>query len=275
MKACSGPTPEVGQRERCAMSKSSANAEPSMEEILASIRQIISDEDAPGENEAPKEAEPVADEAEAEADGDGETMSEADLDALFADTPPAGDDAGEEDSSDPADDAFDAAALAEAEFDAPAMADDDEGDADETAGLDGEEDDEDVLDLGSLPEMSDEPFDPPSDLDFAEPEPEPEPEIEPEPELDVLAPAPVQTAPEPQPVAEPRLLSQDADQAVSAAFANLANTMLSGNARTLEDLVQDMLRPMLKSWLDENLPTMVEKMVREEIERVARRGPRP
>ena len=171
------------------MSKSSANAEPSMEEILASIRQIISDEDAPGENEAPKEAEPVADEAEAEADGDGETMSEADLDALFADTPPAGNDAGEEESSDPADDAFDAAALAEAEFDAPAMADDDEGDADETAGLDGEEDDEDVLDLGSLPEMSDEPFDPPSDLDFAEPEPEPEPEIEPEPELDVLAPA--------------------------------------------------------------------------------------
>jgi hypothetical protein len=69
-------------------------------------------------------------------------------------------------------------------------------------------------------------------------------------------------------------MSKETDGAVSAAFADLASTMLSGNARTLEDLVQDMLRPMLKSWLDENLPTMVEKMVREEIERVARRGPR-
>ena len=49
-------------------------------------------------------------------------------------------------------------------------------------------------------------------------------------------------------------------------------TVLSGQARTLEDLVQDMLRPMLKSWLDENLPGMVERLVRAEIERVTRGG---
>ncbi|XBY46276.1 DUF2497 domain-containing protein [Methyloraptor flagellatus] len=47
-------------------------------------------------------------------------------------------------------------------------------------------------------------------------------------------------------------------------------TVLSSNARTLEDLVQDMLRPMLKGWLDQNLPTMVERLVRAEIERVSR-----
>ena len=46
--------------------------------------------------------------------------------------------------------------------------------------------------------------------------------------------------------------------------------MLVQNARTLEDLVREMLRPMLKSWLDDNLPGMVERLVRAEIERVAR-----
>ena len=42
------------------------------------------------------------------------------------------------------------------------------------------------------------------------------------------------------------------------------------DARTLEDLVQEMLRPLLKSWLDGNLPRLVERLVRAEIERVSR-----
>ena len=42
------------------------------------------------------------------------------------------------------------------------------------------------------------------------------------------------------------------------------------NSRTLDDLVQEMLRPMLKNWLDDNLPSMVERLVRAEIERVSR-----
>ena len=42
------------------------------------------------------------------------------------------------------------------------------------------------------------------------------------------------------------------------------------NDVTDEDLVKEMLRPMLKSWLDENLPPMVERLVRQEIERVSR-----
>ncbi|WP_420867633.1 PopZ family protein [Afifella marina] len=70
--------------------------------------------------------------------------------------------------------------------------------------------------------------------------------------------------------AEERLLSDDADEAVSGAFNSLAHTILSQNARTLEDLVSEMLRPMLKEWLDDNLPPLVERLVREEIERVSR-----
>ena len=54
------------------------------------------------------------------------------------------------------------------------------------------------------------------------------------------------------------------------AFNTLANTVLSNNARTLEDLVKEMLRPMLKSWLDDNLPGLVERIVKAEIERVSR-----
>ena len=55
-----------------------------------------------------------------------------------------------------------------------------------------------------------------------------------------------------------------------SAFNTLAQTVLVQNARTLEDLVREMLRPMLKTWLDENLPGIVERLVRAEIERVAR-----
>jgi|SRR5271169_2770446 len=91
-------------------------------------------------------------------------------------------------------------------------------------------------------------------------------------------------APEPQPVPFPpapprshddqgRLISGATSAMVDSAFNALAQTVLSQNARTLEDLVREMLRPMLKSWLDDNLPGMVERMVRAEIERVSRGRP--
>jgi cell pole-organizing protein PopZ len=67
------------------------------------------------------------------------------------------------------------------------------------------------------------------------------------------------------------LLSPRADAAVASAFNHLAGTILSTNSRSIEQVAEDMLRPMLKDWLDENLPPMVERLVREEIERVSRR----
>jgi cell pole-organizing protein PopZ len=68
------------------------------------------------------------------------------------------------------------------------------------------------------------------------------------------------------------ILSRSTVSAVESAFNTLAHTVLSNNARTLEDLVKEMLRPMLKSWLDDNLPGMVERIVKAEIERVSRGG---
>ena len=72
------------------------------------------------------------------------------------------------------------------------------------------------------------------------------------------------------PPASPLLLSSSTTAAVDSAFNSLAQTVLIQNARTLEDLVREMLRPMLKSWLDDNLPGIVERIVRAEIERVSR-----
>jgi cell pole-organizing protein PopZ len=66
------------------------------------------------------------------------------------------------------------------------------------------------------------------------------------------------------------ILSSETDLAVARAFNSLSRTVLSDNARTLEDLVTEMLRPLLKAWLDDNLPSLVERLVRMEIERVAR-----
>ncbi|MCW5691298.1 MAG: DUF2497 domain-containing protein [Pseudolabrys sp.] len=149
-------------------------------------------------------------------------------------------------------------------------------------------------------------------MDAAPPKPEPKPEFKPAPKppeavtpppampaADVLdlteamaTPAPTQNfrridaasdvvfaegasepaEPPPSPVIDRSLLSNATRSAVDSAFHSLANTVLGNNARTLEDLVKEMLRPMLKSWLDDNLPGLVERIVRAEIERVSRGG---
>jgi cell pole-organizing protein PopZ len=93
---------------------------------------------------------------------------------------------------------------------------------------------------------------------------------------------PAQAAPEPPALsaqlhtpdraAVDTIISQETSAAVSAAFDSLAHTFFAQNARTVDDLVREMLRPMLKHWLDDNLPGLVERMVRSEIERVSRGG---
>ena len=79
--------------------------------------------------------------------------------------------------------------------------------------------------------------------------------------------------PAPPPPPDRALISNDTIAAVDSAFNTLAHTVIGQNARTLEDLVKEMLRPMLKSWLDDNLPGLVERIVRAEIERVSRGRP--
>jgi hypothetical protein len=120
----------------------------------------------------------------------------------------------------------------------------------------------------------------------ADPEPEPAfQHVEPDDDLEFAEavaassqrPAPRFDPPsyDPPPVApQHQILSHSTVSSVESAFNALANTVLSNNARTLEDLVKEMLRPMLKSWLDDNLPGLVERIVKAEIERVSRGGGR-
>lgn len=228
-------------------------AEPSMEEILASIRKIISDEDtkpakpAPRAAPAPEPAEPATDAGPA---------SQDDIDALMAD--------------------FDAPAVPEPE--AAEQADVLELTSDMEAGTDPDMEafDADAMDMEAVTASPEGQGSSLADLDFIEPEPEPAP----------VAPPPTRALPRPEPAVpaqarapapvreEPaeRLISAATDGAISAAFSQLTHTILTQNARTLEDLVQDMLRPMLKLWLDDNLPPLVERLVRAEIERVSRGG---
>ena len=143
---------------------------------------------------------------------------------------------------------------------------------------------EDVLDLTpsmALPEPSGfQTITPTQDLVFEEPAPEPEPMPEPEPVME----APVEMdgmPPAKPPLAtdmahhfshedERSILAASTASAVDSAFNTLAQSVLVQNSQTLDGLVREMLRPMLKAWLDDNLPNMVERMVRAEIERVSR-----
>jgi len=103
----------------------------------------------------------------------------------------------------------------------------------------------------------------------------PAPGAEPAPAVEA-APAAVTAEPEPErePVAasseEEPFSSPDTEAAVAASFKALAATVQ--NSAMIESMTREMLRPMLKSWLDDNLPTIVERLVRAEIQRVARGG---
>ena len=69
---------------------------------------------------------------------------------------------------------------------------------------------------------------------------------------------------------EEPLLSPEADEAVALSFGALTANLDVRSAALADSMVREMLRPMLKQWLDENLPAVVEQLVRAEIQRVAR-----
>ncbi|HHV68755.1 MAG TPA: DUF2497 domain-containing protein [Ochrobactrum intermedium] len=100
-------------------------------------------------------------------------------------------------------------------------------------------------------------------------EPEPDVEIEQEVPVQPKAAAPVTEAvAKPQPSAH--MLSQIAERQVAAAFQDLNHAVRAEPRRSFDDIASELLRPMLQDWLDNNLPTLVERLVREEIERVVR-----
>jgi len=240
--------------------------EPSMEEILASIRRIIADDEAkPPPAEAAKPApapaaKPMADIPPSKiATAKPAAEKPAPSPAKPAPPPPPAADAGPNSQDD---------------IDALLAGLDEATPAPEVRAAEPEPEPEpDVLELTDDMAMDPAPtpapppsfrkVEPRDDLEFAEaapPRPTPPPSYAP---VDYDAP--------PLPPQQP-MLAQSTVSAVESAFNSLAHTVLSSNARTLEDLVKEMLRPMLKSWLDDNLPGLVERIVKAEIERVSRGG---
>ncbi len=70
------------------------------------------------------------------------------------------------------------------------------------------------------------------------------------------------------------ILDSSSADAASQAFQSLSQSVRvsdSGEGQTVEGIVTRMLRPMIKEWLDANLPAIVEEKVEEEVQRVARR----
>ena len=76
------------------------------------------------------------------------------------------------------------------------------------------------------------------------------------------------------PECAPALVSADAAASITAQFQSLAASRVLNDSGLLHEYAREMLRPMLRAWLDDNLPTLVERLVRAEIERVARGGRR-
>lgn len=96
-------------------------------------------------------------------------------------------------------------------------------------------------------------------------EPAPEPVVEPSrPDASVVRPVAASDAP------RPAIVSEHTGRQVAAAFGELSDAFSSRSKKTFDEMAEEMLRPMLQDWLDNNLPTLVERLVREEIERVAR-----
>ena len=203
---------------------SETEQEPSMEEILASIRRIISDDDDQSKTEEtqvdPDPAEPV------------EPIEEQEVEQAPSSTDVV-------------------APAAEPEVD------------------DDDDDDDEVLDL--------------TDMDVADPEPLFEQQA-------YQAPVPQVAAPEPPPPPPAPAPQHDRDKLVSTTqasetideFTKLGNKLyedvrelpIGNGAVTLEELTRELVRPMLKEWLDQHLPITVERLVREEIERLVMQSQR-
>lgn len=207
--------------------------EPSMEEILASIRRIISEDEPAKEDQA--EAPPV------EQDSDVEQESEDVLELTEI-----AEDSAEEVASipEPVEEPEDELAAEEIDFDAPVepMA---EEEIDFDAPLAEPEDDLELREEAEIPE-----------------------------ELPVMAAPPVSVAP----TIDYALIGEKPAGSTTGSLASLVaavdraegGAQLGDANRTIEDLVKEVMRPMIREWLDENLPGLVDRVVRREIERLSR-----
>ncbi|MEM5492230.1 DUF2497 domain-containing protein [Hoeflea sp. AS16] len=273
------------------MGQAGAQREPSMEEILASIRRIIENNE-PGADGNPVDA--------------GAAFKQFDADDSSYDAEPALQEA--ESQRTAANDAPVAQPVSLADVAARARAVPDTHSADtfnahadagdkvavrafgggEVNGFETSDNASEVMDAAAeeLREAltSDEPVEAIAPAAAAAVKPVEAEPVEQQPEPVAQKPEPVAQQPEPvksdtpaddrEPPAEEasggQLVSLQTVEKVAAAFGELDAAVAAGQRRSFDEIAEEMLRPMLTQWLDDNLPTLVERLVREEIERVSR-----
>ncbi|HEV7254515.1 MAG TPA: PopZ family protein [Mesorhizobium sp.] len=231
----------------------SVQREPSMEEILASIRRIIEDSDTtrkapdlPAPTEAGEvdafrvelgSAEPVRDEGR-----DGGFS--------FGQSPAAAQPPGAEEAPEDVGEARTAATPTPVDMD---MADDALPEEDEQTS-----DAADLeLDMGDLNagEINGAHFSFPAQADASHPE---------------MSAAHAEAPRAQSEASRPAIISEQTGRQVAASFGELSEAFTARSRRSFDEIAEEMLRPMLQDWLDNNLPHLVERLVREEIERIAR-----
>jgi hypothetical protein len=105
-------------------------------------------------------------------------------------------------------------------------------------------------------------------MDQEEPAPPPMPAPEP---VVAKAPPPAPRAEwTPPPASHETLVSHPVASQTAGALSKLMGSMLVSSSGTLDDVVRELLKPMLKEWLDSNLPALVEAEVAKEIDRIRR-----
>jgi cell pole-organizing protein PopZ len=246
---------------------SSAQREPSMEEILASIRRIIEDSDGgrkqdvaaggPGAEVSDGDASGAAPEVEvfraelrAAEPEPGKPVSLAEVQAQLASEQPA---ASAPRAADP-DDAVVERPATLAEVGARVASGETAADPAAAAGR--------WQDTAAMPEAAGHAGAPHAD--------EPRIEID---DDDLVIEDETPFEPDAQAAMQrPALVSEETGRQVAAAFGELSQAFASRSKKSFDEMAEEMLRPMLQDWLDNNLPTLVERLVREEIERVARGG---
>lgn len=229
----------------------SAEKEPTMEEILSSIRRIISEEDEESpeqEAQADEDDEDEPEPAAAEDEPEPEAREAADEEVLDL-TEPLDDEADVEPAFTPED------VMEESDI---LVLDQDEPEA-EMAAVAPEAQEEEIKHAG-----------------IGDPEPEARVETAGIGDRKAVDGAPGAAAMDwsQEDSMSDRLLSDQAASAAVGAFAKLARStrVPEGDDKTLEAIVRELMKPMLKDWLDRNLPAIVEKKVAEEVERLARNG---
>ncbi|MEM9375060.1 MAG: DUF2497 domain-containing protein [Pseudomonadota bacterium] len=210
-----------------------AQKEPTMEEILSSIRKIIADDDAPGAEE------------------NAQTEIEDDL-GMFDEPASADDDASVVETEEDV-----LAAISQSMEEATSELDVTDSASEESFDFVVEEDNFETFEEDDFEGVED--FSKADDTFETAPEPEPLPPVKEEKPMTAKA----------APLTDTATVTAAAG-ALSKLLSNVEFGEEAGGATTIEGLVREMLRPMLKEWLDENLPGIVEKHVEAEVQRIAR-----